>query len=76
MCHEVTSPILRDPVVRKNHNVSHCDILLSLDLKFKEQEGAGPSMIRSEREGAPERQGSGQRATFGRNHYLYSGERE
>jgi hypothetical protein len=35
----------RDPVVRKNHIVSHCDILLSLDLKFKEQEGAGPTII-------------------------------
>jgi hypothetical protein len=25
--------------------VSRCDILLSLDLKFKEQEGAGPPLI-------------------------------
>jgi hypothetical protein len=32
----------RDPVVRKNHIVSHYDILLSLSLKFEEQEGAGP----------------------------------
>jgi len=35
----------RDPVYRKNHNVSHYDILLSLDLKFKVQEGVGPSFI-------------------------------
>ena len=50
----------RDPVVSKNHNVSHYDIsrlrdpaflifccgvgLLSLDLKFKEQEGSGPTI--------------------------------
>jgi len=35
----------RDPVVHKNHIVSHYDILLSLGLKFEEQEGAGPSII-------------------------------
>jgi len=33
-------------------------------------------MIISEREGAAERQGSGQRATFGRNPYHYIEERE
>jgi hypothetical protein len=43
-CCTTTSPVSWDPVVSKNHNVSHCDILLSLDLKFKEQEGAGPTI--------------------------------
>jgi hypothetical protein len=44
LCCATTSPVLRDPVVGKNHNVSHYDILLSLDLKFKGQEGAGPTI--------------------------------
>ena len=60
-CRSATSPIFMGPpdfgtphslfyaVERgrcpKNHNVSHCDILLSLDLIFKEQEGAGPPFI-------------------------------
>jgi hypothetical protein len=40
--HSDTSPAIGDPVIRKNHIVSHYDILLSLGLKFEEQEGAGP----------------------------------